>query len=194
VTQQTQVPGGGERCFFCGSNQVHARKVMDRVQFETIFGMAAKEVHLPALVCAACGQAVIGEEGQELRDQIIAKERRERIAAEILQIRGSTALTRNEWLALTRIGDASLSRWENASLEPNAAYANYLFLLSYRDNLHRLKSREVRIELESACLREEDCKSKESFYAEAFPGSSFTQETLELSREFDPSARELMVA
>ena len=57
---------------------------------------------------------------------------------EIKAIRKHLGLSRAEFARLTRIGEASLARWETGHIVQNAAMDNYLRLLSYEENVKRI--------------------------------------------------------
>ena len=50
-------------------------------------------------------------------------------------------MSRAVFSRLTRIGEASLGRWENGLLIQNLAYDHLLYLLTFPENLERLKFR-----------------------------------------------------
>ena len=60
---------------------------------------------------------------------------------EIIAIRKSYGMSRAVFARLTGIGEASLARWENGLLIQSPAYDRFLFLLTFPENLERLKSR-----------------------------------------------------
>ena len=61
--------------------------------------------------------------------------------ADILKIRKESGLSRAEFARLTRIGEASLHRWENGLLIQNPAMDSYLRLLAYGENIQRLREK-----------------------------------------------------
>jgi len=63
------------------------------------------------------------------------------VPAEVLDLRSSYGLTRAEFAEATRIGEASLARWETGQLIQNPANDNFLYLLRFRENWERLKAR-----------------------------------------------------
>jgi putative zinc finger/helix-turn-helix YgiT family protein len=60
---------------------------------------------------------------------------------EIRSIRNSYELSQKEFARLTRLGAATLNRWERGHLIQNGAYDDYLYLLRFPENLERLKDR-----------------------------------------------------
>jgi len=61
--------------------------------------------------------------------------------AEIVALRNKYRLTRAQFAEKTRIGEASLARWETGELIQNPANDGYMYLLSFPENLERLEGR-----------------------------------------------------
>ncbi len=66
------------------------------------------------------------------------------IPADVAEVRKRYRLRREEFAAKTRLGEASLARWESGQLIQNAAYDNYLYLLTFEENMRRLEERTER--------------------------------------------------
>jgi transcriptional regulator with XRE-family HTH domain len=58
---------------------------------------------------------------------------------EIRHIREEYGFSRAEFARLTRLGEATLNRWENGILVQNLAYDRYLRLLCFPENVRRLQ-------------------------------------------------------
>jgi transcriptional regulator with XRE-family HTH domain len=50
-------------------------------------------------------------------------------------------LTQAEFAEVTKLGEATLSRWERGIVIQNQAYDNYLYLLGYEENLQKIRER-----------------------------------------------------
>jgi transcriptional regulator with XRE-family HTH domain len=61
--------------------------------------------------------------------------------AEITAIRERYHLSRAEFARLTRIGEASLARWEGGLIIQNGSIDQLLYLLTFSENLDRLRHR-----------------------------------------------------
>ena len=55
--------------------------------------------------------------------------------------REKQGMTRSQFAALTRFGDASLGRWERGALVQNGANDQLIYLLGFADNVERLRAR-----------------------------------------------------
>jgi DNA-binding transcriptional regulator YiaG len=60
---------------------------------------------------------------------------------EVVAIRTRLGMTRAALSDLTRLGEASLARWEKGLLIQNAANDQLLYLLRFPENVKRLRSR-----------------------------------------------------
>jgi DNA-binding transcriptional regulator YiaG len=128
-------------CPECGAARVETEWGTDRFMYGD--GPTAVELfaEVPFRKCANCGFEFTDSEAEEARNAAIRKHLKVLLPAEIAGIRHSYEMTRAEFAARTRIGPASLARWENGQLIHNAAYDNYLYLLRFRENMDRLDQR-----------------------------------------------------
>ncbi|RKZ46465.1 MAG: hypothetical protein DRR16_19700 [Candidatus Parabeggiatoa sp. nov. 3] len=60
---------------------------------------------------------------------------------EIKAMREGYPLSQTELSQITRIDEESLSRWEKGEVIQNGALDNLLYLLTFHENLERLKTR-----------------------------------------------------
>ncbi len=60
---------------------------------------------------------------------------------EITSVREAYGLSIAEFAKITRIEKESLARWENANRIPDGAHDQFLYLLTYPENLDRLRKR-----------------------------------------------------
>jgi DNA-binding transcriptional regulator YiaG len=61
--------------------------------------------------------------------------------AQIKALRELYQLTQAQFSKITKLGEATLSRWERGILVQNNAYDNYLYLLGFKENLKRICDR-----------------------------------------------------
>jgi hypothetical protein len=60
---------------------------------------------------------------------------------QIREVRSGCRASRRDFAIVTKIGEASLARWETGQLIQNGALDNYLYLLSFSENYERLQTR-----------------------------------------------------
>jgi DNA-binding transcriptional regulator YiaG len=128
-------------CPDCGSTNIETRKLKDRFQY----GSGSKAVELEALVpfhrCIDCGFEFTGMEAEDARHEAICRHLGVMSPIEVVGVRQRYGMTRAEFAEKSRIGEASLARWETGQLIQNAANDNYLFLLCFAENIERLDAR-----------------------------------------------------
>jgi len=131
----------GLSCPNCGSVRVESRA--EREPFS--YGIGDKAVELYSTIsvrkCADCGFEFTDEAAENSRHEAVCRHLGVLPPADILKIRKESGLSRAEFARLTRIGEASLHRWENGLLIQNPAMDNYLRLLAYPENIQRLRDK-----------------------------------------------------
>src|SRR5207245_1327293 len=83
-------------------------------------------------------------EAEDLRHETVCRHLKVMTPKEVSAVRKKYGLNREEFAAVTRIGDASLARWESGQVIQNPANDNFLYLLTFDDSLERLRMRDNR--------------------------------------------------
>ena len=96
-------------------------------------------VTLPVRVCSACGFEFLDHEAETLKHEAVCAHLGVLTPREIRGIRQLHAMSRAAFSKLTRLGEATLNRWENGILVQNQANDRYLRLLATPDNVRRLE-------------------------------------------------------
>jgi DNA-binding transcriptional regulator YiaG len=128
-------------CPNCGSQSVATRKVVDRFTYGTGADAVQLEAEVPFHRCAECAFEYTDAEAEDRHHEAVCRHLNVLFPEEIRELRDSYDMTRAEFAQATRIGEASLGRWETGQLIQNPANDNYLYLLNFRDNWERLKAR-----------------------------------------------------
>ena len=141
-----QIPNGGHGdavlCFDCGSSDVV--KTLEQQVFQYGNGESAVDLsaEMPIFTCKTCGYQFAGPEADDARHEAVCRYLGVLTPAEIVAVRESTGLSRTEFCELTRIGIASLKRWETGNLIQNAANDELLYLVAFSENAERLRGRD----------------------------------------------------
>jgi DNA-binding transcriptional regulator YiaG len=135
---ETMIPN---ECPNCGSKNVTSRISIDRFQYGNGPDAVQLEANIPFRRCNDCAFEYTDSEAEDIRHEAVCRHLGVMVPAEVLEIRISYGLTRAEFAEATRIGEASLGRWETGQLIQNPANDNYLYLLKFRENWERLKAR-----------------------------------------------------
>lgn len=125
-------------CPQCGSGNVSSS--IEPHSFTYGRGEDAAEItlELPVLSCSNCSFTFLNESAEELKHNAVCRHLGVMNPEEVASVRKKYNLPRNEFAKVSKIGEASLARWEAGSLIQNAAYDQYLYLLGFPDNLARL--------------------------------------------------------
>jgi DNA-binding transcriptional regulator YiaG len=133
-------------CPNCNSTNVDTQIVPTKFKY----GSGNKAVELETLVpvrkCNNCGFGYTDSEGEDLRHEAICRYLEVMTPVEVAAIRKRYDLSRAEFAKRSRIGEASLARWETGELIQNAANDDYLYLLSFTENMERLERRRHKVE------------------------------------------------
>jgi putative zinc finger/helix-turn-helix YgiT family protein len=128
------------RCPSCESTNISAAKVIDRFPY----GVGADAVELCAEIpvnrCASCGLEFSGYEAEQLRHEAVCRHLDRLTPRQVNELRASYGLSRAKFADVTRIGTATLARWESGELLQNAAMDNYMRLIKRREIFELLES------------------------------------------------------
>jgi putative zinc finger/helix-turn-helix YgiT family protein len=129
------------RCPECDQNMIETS--FEECTFK--YGSAENEVELKAVmpirICKSCELRFMDSEADDARHKAVCKYLKVLTSHNIKNIRKLYGLSRSQFSEITRLGIATLSRWEKGILIQNSAYDNYLYLLRWKENLDRLRNR-----------------------------------------------------
>jgi putative zinc finger/helix-turn-helix YgiT family protein len=143
-------------CFDCGSSDIV--KEMKQQVFQYGSGESAVDLiaKMPVYTCKTCGYQFAGPEADDARHDAVCRHLGVLTPEEIASIRESTGLSRAQFAERTRIGIASLKRWETGVLIQNAANDELIYLMSFPENVERLQLRrhsEPMLAMRKSCRR-----------------------------------------
>jgi len=128
-------------CAMCGSHRIRTEYEHE----EFTYGEGSEGVQLGALipvrVCQACAFRFTDDVADEVRHTAICRHFRVMTPGQISDLRKRYGFKRADFARISRIGEASLARWENGLLIQNQANDSLLYLLTFEDNIDRLKNR-----------------------------------------------------
>ena len=130
-------------CPTCNVGRLHPQIITERFPYED----DGKEVmvvaeNVPVERCdnPECGEELSGPEAARIRHEAICRALGLLTPAEIRAVRERLNLTQAEFARLTRLGEATICRWERGRLLQNPAMDRYLRLLaSSEDNIRLLR-------------------------------------------------------
>lgn len=128
-------------CPACGQHRIRTNLVQDRFEY----GIDDDRAELSAWVrihhCMNCDLTFTGDDAEEARHEAVCRYLGLLTPREILEVRESYGLSQSDFAEISKIGKASLARWERGALLQNAANDNLVYLLKFKDNMRRLRSR-----------------------------------------------------
>jgi putative zinc finger/helix-turn-helix YgiT family protein len=145
-----------ETCISCGSDHVTVRDERDRFFYGTGSDRVELEVPVRVIRCVACGSEFTADDTEDVRHAAVCKHLGLLTPEEIRAIREQYGLTRVQFARVTRLGEATLARWERAELLQSAAYDRYLRLVAVPENFERLQ-----VKVEVSCATEQVAATSE---------------------------------
>lgn len=128
-------------CAACGGSNLSRRMEKDEFEYGAREGAVSLNANVVVLACNDCDFEFTGPSAEVARHEAVCRHLGIMTPAEIRDLRGRYGLSRQSFASLTRLGAASIARWEAGSLLQNRAYDSLLYLLCFEDNLGRLRSR-----------------------------------------------------
>lgn len=128
-------------CPVCENKRILTRKISESFPY----GSGKEEVILSAIVqvhsCQDCQFEFTDEFADQAKHDAICQHLEVMPPKQVALIREQYKLSRAEFARVTRIGEASINRWEKALLIQNAAMDQYLYLLLFPENFERIRQR-----------------------------------------------------
>lgn len=132
----------GACCPSCSSANVQSTLVDTSFLYGQGQSAVLLEVQLHAYECMDCGLEYVDDSAEDLKHQAVCRHLGVFAPAEVAAIRNSTGMSRANFAQLTKIGEATLGRWERGALIQNASHDQFLYLLTFPDNVVRLLNRQ----------------------------------------------------
>jgi len=128
-------------CPACNSEDVQSQIVNTSFLYGEGESATALAVELRAFQCQDCGLEYVDDSAEDLKHEAVCRHLGVFTSAEIESLRDSLGMSRSKFAQVTKIGEATLGRWERGALIQNAAYDQFLYLLTFPENIVRLLNR-----------------------------------------------------
>lgn len=125
------------QCPTCDVGRMHPMVVTERFPYEddgTEVTVVAENVPIERCDNPDCREELSGPEAARIRHEAICRALGLLTPAEIRAVREGLNLTQAEFARLTRLGEATISRWERGRLLQNPAMDRYLRLIARCDD------------------------------------------------------------
>jgi len=128
-------------CPNCGSSKIE--RVNENYTFTYGAGDDAVDISaiVPIIKCGECGEGFLDYVAEDICHEAICQHLGVMTPSQIKGLRKLYKLTQAEFAEITKLGEATLSRWERGIVIQNQAYDNYLYLLGFKENLQRIHRR-----------------------------------------------------
>ena len=131
----------GMKCAACGGMNLRRRTETDEFEYGPVDDTVILSVNVVVFSCKDCEFEFTGPSAEAARHNAVCRHLGIMTPAEVKNVRVRHGLSRQAFASITRLGEASIARWEAGSHFPNRAYDSYLYLLCYEDNFRRLENR-----------------------------------------------------
>lgn len=128
-------------CPQCGSNRISSETVTENFQYGDKEGAVMLSATIPVQNCQSCGGSFTNEDAEDIRHEAVCRYLGVLTPQEVRGVRERYGLSQSDFSELSKIGKASLARWEGGTLIQNQANDNLLYLLMFGDNESRLRDR-----------------------------------------------------
>lgn len=137
-------------CADCGSSNVETYEE----DYTFVYGTGENKVKLTARIpirrCGDCGFSFRDWVADDICHEAVCHHLGVMTPAQIRTMRDLYGLTQAEFSEITKLGEATLSRWERGVIIQNEAYDNYLYLLRFTENFERVCKRNMQAEKEGS--------------------------------------------
>src|ERR1700676_566285 len=129
-------------CPGCGQFGIYTKEIERHFPYGEAPATTMLVARVPLRSCKNCSAEFFDEEADERQHAAICRHRRLMTPAEIQTLRETTCgLSRAHFCELTKLGIATVARWERGELVQNAAYDQLLYLMHFPENVDRLRTR-----------------------------------------------------
>ena len=129
------------RCPNCESDNVTTTLELETFTYGEASSAAQVTAEVPVRTCTNCHFQFTDGEAEEARHDAVCRHLGVLTPKEIVDLRKRYEMSRAQFAELTRLGEASLARWENGLLIQNGANDQLLYLLTLPSNLQLLERR-----------------------------------------------------
>jgi len=129
-------------CPKCGSSNIEVTTTDYNFPYGRGDDTVELEANVPLITCSDCGLSVLDKKAQAIIHEAVCNHLGVMTPEQIKALRGLYKLIQKQFCEVTKLGGATLSRWERGIVIQNSAYDNYLYLLGFIENIDRLQQRQ----------------------------------------------------
>ena len=129
------------QCPNCGHADVKTTVTEDAFTY----GEGPSAVNLTATVplrtCLKCGFQFLDAAAEDAQHEAVCRHLGVMTPSQMQALRRKYGLSRVSFAQITKLGEATIARWERGEFIQNAAYDQLLYLLTFEENFNRLRDR-----------------------------------------------------
>ena len=134
-------PNEALNCPNCGRRNIRTTATEDTFTYGEGPGAEKITATVPLRTCLDCQFQFLDAAAEDAQHEAICNHLGVMTPSQIQNLRRKNHLSRAAFAQLTKLGEASIARWERGELIQNEAYDQLLYLLTFDENLERLKKR-----------------------------------------------------
>lgn len=127
-------------CAACGSADISRTVVSEEMQYGAGPKPIRLHVQVPVYRCRTCGSEFSDGNAEDVRHAAVCRYLGVLTPMEIREIRSRLGMSRQRFADITRLGVATLARWESGEVIQNGALDTYLRLISKPDIFQLLEA------------------------------------------------------
>jgi DNA-binding transcriptional regulator YiaG len=129
-------------CPSCGRDAIRTVEIAHKFPYGDGDQAVELSVTVPLRHCLSCGFEFLDSVAEELQHDAVCRHLGVMPPAEVRTVRQKAGdMSRGAFARLTRLGEATIGRWERGELIQNAANDQLLYLLTFPENVNRLRER-----------------------------------------------------
>jgi len=167
-------------CGECGSERIRTSREIYNFPYGVGNDTVELSCEVPFRKCSDCGFSFLDHVAEDICQKAICQHLGVMTPSQVKGLRKLYNLTQSEFAEITKLGPATLSRWERGIVIQNQAYDNYLYLLGFKENLRLIQERS-----KSAGTLEDAVETKQQ---PTFRELKVTKELLDCKRSFKLTA------
>ncbi len=141
ITEITVHHSKSPPCMECESENTSTRSEIDHFEYLHGEDVAQLQADVDVHTCQDCGFQFTDSAAEDARHNAVCKYLGLMTPTDVKAVRTNYGLSRSQMASASKIGEASLARWEAGSLIQGGAYDNYLFLLRFTENMSRIQQK-----------------------------------------------------
>lgn len=141
VTHLQFGPKNNVPCANCGAENTATTTEPDEFEYLHAGELLTLQAQVQVHTCSDCGFQFTESDAEDARHSAVCEFLGVLNPAAVKAVRAKYGLSRSQMAEVSKIGEASIARWESGALIQSGANDSYLYLLQFADNFQRIQQR-----------------------------------------------------